>query len=81
MKIDFANLQLQYQTYKDHIDNNIKSVLNKSNYILGEEVQNLEQELQNFTGSKYAITCSSGTDALLLSLMAIDIQPGDEVII
>ena len=80
MKIDFANLQLQYQTYKDHIDNNIKSVLNKSNYILGEEVQNLEQELQNFTGSKYAITCSSGTDALLLALMAIDIQPGDEVI-
>ena len=80
MKIDFANLQLQYQTYKDHIDNNIKSVLKKSNYILGEEVQNLEQELQNFTGSKYAITCSSGTDALLLALMAIDIQPGDEVI-
>ena len=75
-----TNLQLQYQTYKDHIDNNIKSVLNKSNYILGEEVQNLEQELQNFTGSKYAITCSSGTDALLLALMAIDIQPGDEVI-
>jgi len=80
MKIDFANLQLQYQTYKKEIDNNIQSVLNKSNYILGEEVQTLEQELQKFTGAKYAITCSSGTDALLLALMAIDIQPGDEVI-
>ena len=80
MKIDFANLQLQYQTYKDKIDSNIQAVLNKSNYILGEEVQILEQELQKFTGAKYAITCSSGTDALLLALMAIDIQPGDEVI-
>ena len=80
MKIDFANLQLQYQTYKDKIDSNIQAVLNKSNYILGEEVQILEQELQNFTGAKYAITCSSGTDALLLALMSIDIQPGDEVI-
>lgn len=80
MKIDFANLQLQYQTYKKEIDNNIQNVLNKSNYILGEEVQILEQELEKFTGVKYAISCSSGTDALLLALMAIDIQPGDEVI-
>ena len=80
MKIDFANLQLQYQAYKKEIDSKIKTVLSKSNYILGEEVQILEQELQNFTGAKYAIACSSGTDALLLALMAIDIQPGDEVI-
>lgn len=80
MKIDFANLQLQYQTYKEKIDRNIQDVLNKSNYILGEEVQMLEQELQKFTGAKYALTCSSGTDALLLALMAIDIEPGDEVI-
>lgn len=80
MKIDFANLQLQYQTYKDKIDSNIQAILNKSNYILGEEVQILEQELQNFTGAKYAIACSSGTDALLLAMMAIDIQPDDEII-
>ena len=80
MKIDFANLQLQYQAYKKEIDTNIQNVLNKSNYILGEEVQTLEYELQKFTGAKYAITCSSGTDALLLALMAIDIEPGDEVI-
>jgi UDP-2-acetamido-2-deoxy-ribo-hexuluronate aminotransferase len=80
MKIDFANLQLQYQTYKDKIDNNIHKILNKSNYILGEEVDILEKELQNFTLAKYVITSSSGTDALLLALMAIDIQPGDEII-
>ncbi len=80
MKIDFANLQLQYQTYKDKIDSNLQAILNKSNYILGEEVDILEEELQNFTEAKYAITCSSGTDALLLALMAIDIQPNDEII-
>jgi len=80
MKIDFANLQLQYQTYKDKIDSNLQQVLNKSNYILGEEVDILEKELQNFTGVKYAISCSSGTDALLLAMMAMDIQPGDEII-
>lgn len=80
MKIDFANLQLQYQTYKDKIDDNIQAILNKSNYILGEEVDILEKELQNFTGAKYAIACSSGTDALLLALMALDIQPDDEII-
>jgi len=80
MKIDFANLQLQYQTYKDKIDANLKIILNKSNYILGEEVDILEKELEIFTGARYAITCSSGTDALLLAMMAIDIQPDDEII-
>jgi UDP-2-acetamido-2-deoxy-ribo-hexuluronate aminotransferase len=80
MKIDFANLQLQYQKYKIDIDSNIQSVLNKSNYIMGEEVSTLEGELENFTGARHAITCSSGTDALMLSLMAVDIQPGDEII-
>ncbi|MBD3822364.1 MAG: DegT/DnrJ/EryC1/StrS family aminotransferase, partial [Thiotrichales bacterium] len=76
MKIDFANLQHQYQLYKADIDANIQAVLNKSNYIMGEEVQQLEAELQNFTGAKHAITCSNGTDALLLAMMAMDIQPG-----
>ena len=80
MKIDFANLQLQYQKYKSDIDDNIQSVLNKSNYIMGEEVKQLESNLSSFTGAKHTITCSNGTDALLLSMMALNIQPGDEVI-
>ena len=80
MKINFANLQLQYQKYKIDIDKKISTVLKKSNYILGEEVQMLERSLENFTGAKYAISCSSGTDALLLAMMAIDIEPGDEII-
>ena len=80
MDIDFANLQLQYQKYKVDIDANIQAVLSKSNYIMGEEVHNLERALEKFTGVKHAITCSSGTDALLLAMMALDIQPGDEII-
>jgi UDP-2-acetamido-2-deoxy-ribo-hexuluronate aminotransferase len=80
MDIDFANLQLQYQKYKADIDANIQAVLNKSNYIMGEEVYELERALEEFTGAKHAITCSSGTDALLLAMMALNIQPGDEII-
>jgi UDP-2-acetamido-2-deoxy-ribo-hexuluronate aminotransferase len=80
MNIDFANLQLQYQKYKADIDANIQAVLNKSNYIMGEEVHELERALEGFTGAKHAITCSSGTDALLLAMMAMDIQPDDEII-
>lgn len=80
MRVDFANLQYQYQLYKKEIDENIHSVLNKSNYIMGEEVKLLEEELQEFTNVKYAITCSNGTDALLLAMMALDIQPEDEII-
>ena len=80
MKIDFAKLQYQYQLYKSEIDTAIQSVLNKSNYILGEEVDLLERELEAFTEAKHAIACSSGTDALLLAMMALDIQPGDEII-
>ena len=80
MQIDFANLQQQYQLYKTEIDEAMQSVLDKSNYIMGEEVTQLEEGLQNFTGAKHAITCSSGTDALLLAMMALDIQPDDEII-
>lgn len=80
MKIDFANLQHQYQLYKTEIDEAIHAVLDKSNYIMGDEVRTLEENLQSFTGAEHAITCSSGTDALLLAMMALDIQPGDEII-
>ena len=80
MQIDFANLQYQYQLYKEEIDQAIHKVLDRSNYIMGEEVQELEENLQVFTGAKHAISCSSGTDALLLAMMALDIKPGDEII-
>jgi UDP-2-acetamido-2-deoxy-ribo-hexuluronate aminotransferase len=80
MQIDFANLQYQYQLYKTEIDEAMQAVLDKSNYIMGEEVTELEKSLEEFTGANYAITCSNGTDALLLAMMALDIKPGDEII-
>ena len=80
MNIDFANLDRQYQKYKKEIDGNIQKVLNASNYIMGDEIFQLESSLQQFCNVKHAITCSSGTDALSLVLMAYDIGFGDEVI-
>ncbi len=80
MKIDFANLQLQYQLYKEDVDRNIQAVLDKSNYIMGEEIRELEEKLERLSGASHTITCSNGTDALLLSMMAMDIQPNDEII-
>jgi len=80
MQIDFAKLQYQYQLYKNEIDQAIQKVLDNSNYILGEEVTKLEEELCRFTKAKEAVTCSSGTDALLLAMMALGINFGDEVI-
>ncbi len=80
MKIDFANLQYQHNLYKDEIEQALLSVARKCNFIMGEEIVQLEESLQKFTGSKHAISCSSGTDALLLAMMALDIKPGDEII-
>jgi len=80
MQIDFANLKHQYQRYKTEIDEAIHKVLDNANYIMGSEVKALEENLQRFTGAKHAITCSSGTDALLLAMMALDIKPDDEII-
>lgn len=80
MKIDFANLQYQHELYKDEIENAILEVARNCNFIMGNEVQELEKSLEKFTGTKYAISCSNGTDALLLAMMALDIKPDDEVI-
>jgi len=80
MKIDFANLGYQYKLYKEEIDKAMQDVLDRANYIMGDAVKELEENLQTFTGAKHAITCSSGTDALILAMMALDIKPGDEII-
>uniref|UniRef100_UPI004048A03D DegT/DnrJ/EryC1/StrS family aminotransferase n=1 Tax=Aliarcobacter sp. TaxID=2321116 RepID=UPI004048A03D len=80
MKIDFANLQYQHELYKEEIEDAILKVARNCNFIMGNEVQELEKSLEDFTGAKYAVSCSNGTDALLLAMMALDIKPGDEVI-
>lgn len=80
MKIPFIDLQAQYQEYKPEIDEAIQNVLNSSQYIMGPQIKKLEDGLASYTGTKHAIACSSGTDALLIALMAMDIKPQDEVI-
>lgn len=80
MKIDFANLKIGYQKYQDAFEKSMDRVLSNASYIMGPEIEELENELSNYTGSKHVITCSSGTDALLLAMMALGIQPGDEII-
>lgn len=67
MKLQFVNLQAQYENYKDEIDAAIKDVLNSAKFIMGPQVLELEKALSDFTGSN-AITCANGTDALMIAL-------------
>lgn len=76
----FIDLATQYQRLREPINTRIQDVLDHGQYILGPEVAELEDALAEFTGSGYCITVASGTDALLLLLMAHEIGPGDEVI-
>ena len=80
MQIDFANLKIQHNLYKEEIEEAILKVARDCNFIMGSQIDELERNLEKFTGSKYAISCSSGTDALLLAMIALDIQPDDEII-
>lgn len=80
MQIPLVDLKAQYLSIKKEIDEAIQRVLNKCNFIMGDEVKEFEEELASFCSAKYAVGVSSGTDALLLALKAINIQPGDEVI-
>ncbi len=80
MKIPLLDLKGQYRSIKSEIDEAIKKVVDGSSFILGEEVSGFEQEAAEFCGTKSAVGVASGTDALLLSLDALGIGPGDEVI-
>lgn len=76
----FIDLKTQYTLIENDILNSIKKVLDHGQYIMGPEITLLETQLAAFVGVKHAIVNSSGTDALLMALMALGIQPGDEVI-
>lgn len=80
MKVAIADLLKQFDKIQDEIETAVTDVLKSGRYILGPEVQNLEEEIAAFCGAKYGIGVNSGTDALLLSLMASGIGKGDEVI-
>ena len=78
--MEFIDLKAQYKGIKGSVDARIHAVLEHGQFILGAEVAQLESELARRTGSKHCISCASGTDALLIALMALGISPGDEVI-
>ena len=76
----FIDLTNQYKLIKKQIDKNIISVIKGGNFILGENVDNFEKAISKFTESKYSVGVNSGTDAIFLSLKALEISKGDEVI-
>jgi UDP-2-acetamido-2-deoxy-ribo-hexuluronate aminotransferase len=78
--MQFIDLKTQYANLKESIDGRIAHVLEHGQYIMGPEVTELEQRLADYTGAKYCITVASGTEALLISLMALGVKAGDEVI-
>jgi UDP-2-acetamido-2-deoxy-ribo-hexuluronate aminotransferase len=78
--MQFIDLRAQYQAIKKDVQARIDAVLEHGQYILGPEVPELERKLAAFAGSRHCITVSSGTEAILIALMALDIGPGDEVI-
>ena len=80
MKIEFIDLKKQYQSRKNELDGAIARVLDKGIFVLGEEVENFSREFARFCGAKHCIAVASGTDALYLSLKALGVGKGDEVI-
>jgi dTDP-4-amino-4,6-dideoxygalactose transaminase len=77
--MDFVDLAAQQLRIKETISLNIHRVLAHGNYVMGPEVKQLEMHLAAYTGTNHAISCASGTDALLIALMACGVKPGDAV--
>jgi dTDP-4-amino-4,6-dideoxygalactose transaminase len=77
--MQFIDLAAQYQHLKTKIDKRIQDVLDHGKYIMGPEVQELEEKLAEYVGVKHAITCANGTDALTLAMMVLNIEKGDAV--
>lgn len=80
MKVQIADIQAQHKLLKKELMESIEKVIDSSQFILGPEVAKLEEEFAKYIGTKYAVALSSGTAALQLSMAALGIKPGDEVI-
>jgi len=78
--IPFIDLATQQAVIRPAIEHGIERVLRHGQYIMGPEIQELEEKLAGYVGVKHCISCASGTDALLMALMALDVGPGDKVI-
>jgi UDP-2-acetamido-2-deoxy-ribo-hexuluronate aminotransferase len=79
-KLEFVDLKTQYAALKGRIAQRMQTVLDHGQYIMGPEVKELEEKLATYSGAKHCITVASGTEALLIALMALELKPGDEVI-
>jgi UDP-2-acetamido-2-deoxy-ribo-hexuluronate aminotransferase len=79
-KISMVDLKGQYEKIKGEIDQAILNVIESTAFINGPEVKNFQQELEKYLGVKHVIPCANGTDALQVSMMALGLKPGDEVI-
>lgn len=80
MSIRFIDLETQHQRLAEDITKRIQQVFSHGQYIMGPEIAELEEKLAEFTGAKHAITVSDGTTALQIALMALNIEPGDEIV-
>ncbi len=80
LPVPALDLKAQYQSIREEIDLAVRRVIESQYFILGPEVSEFEAEAADFCGSKHAVGCASGSDALLLPLMALGIGPGDEVV-
>jgi len=78
--MDFVDLKTQYRELKESIDARIQRVLDHGQYIMGPEVRELEEKLETYTGARHCVTVASGTEALLIALMALGVKPGDEIV-
>ena len=78
--IPLLDLRAQHGAIRDEILAEVVRVIDSQQFILGEEVRQLEHEIAAYSGAKFAVGCASGTDALLLALLALEIRPGDEVL-
>lgn len=78
--MDFIDLKQQYALLKTSVDRRLNNVLQHGQFIMGPEVKELEDTLARYTSTKHAVACSSGTDALLIALLALKLEAGDEVI-
>ena len=79
-KIQMVDLQTQYQHIKEDIDRGIQAVIDSASFIKGPAVASFQNNLEKYTGAKHVIPVGNGTDALQIALMALGLQPGDEVI-
>ena len=79
-RMDFVDLKTQYAALRESINARIQRVLDHGQYIMGPEVKELEERLAAWTGARHCVAVASGTEALLIALLALEVRPGDEVV-